>query len=313
MQVDATAQNTAEKVAQYASHVRELEDRLLSDHGLMQQHVVEHAAKRVLDVVSSRHGRFDRLGDGDAEASWAARVLSQDLLAELGQLGRTRVNGRPPDAHHRRAIRLLVERCPHLEDLTLDVEDRAGIRQRGAPLPSSRLGDHLPGACLLVEERLGDRGVWLVRARRADALVLVVDVRRSPQGLLEPPRPEQGSRPPRAVHVDDLSRNVDVGLGRHLLFDESHRKQRSEVIRGRRLHRPRVEGRRRRRRQIRRHVVPARGDLRLVERDLAELRHTTLLVVSGKPTRWWLVAPRGVMARLPHARLARPIAWLPGR
>ena len=62
---------------------RELGDRLLTDHGLVQQHVVEHAAARVVDVrVAARD--LQRLGGGDAEAAGAVRVLGQDRPAGRG-------------------------------------------------------------------------------------------------------------------------------------------------------------------------------------------------------------------------------------
>ena len=48
-----------------------LGDRLLPDHGLVEQHVVEHAAERVGGVVAAG-GVLDRLGDRDAEAARAS-------------------------------------------------------------------------------------------------------------------------------------------------------------------------------------------------------------------------------------------------
>jgi hypothetical protein len=60
----------------------ELRQRLLADHRLVQQHVVEHRPEGVLRVVALR-GDLDGLGDGDAEA---ARVIG------------TRVEHARPDA-----------------------------------------------------------------------------------------------------------------------------------------------------------------------------------------------------------------------
>jgi len=45
-----------------------LEDRLLPDHRLVQQHVVGHAAQRILRA-RVRHGVLDRLADRDAQAA----------------------------------------------------------------------------------------------------------------------------------------------------------------------------------------------------------------------------------------------------
>ena len=57
-----------------------LRERLLADHRLVQQHVVEHAAERVRGVVAP--GRvLDRLRDRDAEAAGRVRVLREDRAA----------------------------------------------------------------------------------------------------------------------------------------------------------------------------------------------------------------------------------------
>ena len=57
--------------------------RLQADEGLVQQHVVEHAAQRVLGVVALR-GNFDRLADGDAQAARVVGVLGQHAAAVFG-------------------------------------------------------------------------------------------------------------------------------------------------------------------------------------------------------------------------------------
>ena len=46
----------------------------LADDGLMEQHVVEHRAQRVVGVVALS-GHFDRFADGDAQAARGIRVL----------------------------------------------------------------------------------------------------------------------------------------------------------------------------------------------------------------------------------------------
>ena len=77
------------------------------------------------------------------------------------------------------AIRFLVVRHAHHEHLDVDAEERAGERERRAPLAGTGLGGDLPDARFLVVEGLRDRGVRLVAAGRADALVLVVDAGRA--------------------------------------------------------------------------------------------------------------------------------------
>ena len=71
----------------------------------------------------------------------------------------------------------------------------AGEGQGAAPLPGARLGREAGHALLLVVEGLGQRGVGLVAARRAAALVLVVDVGRGIERLLEPVGPVERARP----------------------------------------------------------------------------------------------------------------------
>ena len=125
---------------------------------------------------------------------------------------RARVHGAAERLDHDPAVRLLVVRRPHLPDLALEVELRAGEGQRGAPLAGAGLGGQLRDARLGVVERLRHRGVRLVRAGRRDALVLVVDPGRRAERLLQPVRAEQRRRPPQPVDVEHLARDLDVLL-----------------------------------------------------------------------------------------------------
>ena len=63
----------------------QLEEGLLADDRLVQEHVVEHAAQGVAGVIALG-GLFDGLGDGDAEAARAVRVGGQDGPTGLGQV-----------------------------------------------------------------------------------------------------------------------------------------------------------------------------------------------------------------------------------
>ena len=152
--------------------------RLFADHGLVHQDVVEHRAERVLRVLA-RRGRFDGLGDRDAEAArsspgCSARIARPALVSSDG-LATTR----PPNVSISAApVRLLVVRHPDHADVDLEAEDPAREGERRAPLTGARLGREALDALLLVVVRLRDGGVRLVRAGRRDALVLVVDARR---------------------------------------------------------------------------------------------------------------------------------------
>ena len=114
--------------------------------------------------------------------------------------------------HQRPSVRLLVVRHAHHEDLHLDAEERAGKRERRAPLAGARLGGDLLDAGFAVVERLRDRGVRLVAAGRADAFVLVVDARRRLQRLLEAPGAEERRRAPLAVDVAHRPGDLDLAL-----------------------------------------------------------------------------------------------------
>ena len=59
---------------------RELLFRLESDHRLMQQHVIEHRAERVVGVGAGR-GFLDRLGNRDAQRAGRIGMLLQDVPA----------------------------------------------------------------------------------------------------------------------------------------------------------------------------------------------------------------------------------------
>ena len=141
-------------------------------------------------------------------------ALREDRAARL-RLRRRRGNAARAVGFHQRApVGLLVVRHAHHEDLHVEPEQRAGERERAAPLAGAGLGDELLHARLLVVERLRDRRVGLVAARGRDAFVLVVDARRRLQHLLEPARAVQRRRPPLPVDVAHRSGDLDLALGR---------------------------------------------------------------------------------------------------
>ena len=105
----------------------------LPDHCLMEQHVVQYAAERVLGVVALR-GDLDRLGDRDAQTPRMIGALRENRAARLrfarGRCDATRAVG----FHQRAAVRLLVVRYAHHEhlDVESDVFLRAPHRRLGA-------------------------------------------------------------------------------------------------------------------------------------------------------------------------------------
>ena len=162
--------------------------------------MVEHAAQRILRV-RVRDRVLDGFADGDAEAARALRVFGQQLAPELGLIARAGMDRRPPGMHQHPAVGLvLVAHLDHV-NVAFQPEQLAGQGQGRAPLAGAGLGGQALGAGDLVEVGLGDRGVRLVAAGRAGALVLVIDVRRCLEGLLEADRPQQRRRAPEGVNV----------------------------------------------------------------------------------------------------------------
>ena len=246
----------------------ELGDRLLPDHGLVQQHVVEHRAERVvaLRVLGSD---LDRLGDRDAER--AGRVVGL-RAAGLGEVARRAVHGRAPRLHHRAPVGLLVVARADHPDLALEPEQRARERERRPPLARAGLGRELldPGLGVLVGLR--DRRVDLVRAGRGDALVLVEDARGGVERLLEPVRAVQRRRAPQAVGVANGVGDRDLGLHRDLLADQAHREDRRQVVGPGGLARARAQRRQRRPREVGQEVDPVGRDRVLAQQELRRRR-----------------------------------------
>ena len=234
--------------------------RLLPDHGLVQEHVVEHRAEGVLGARVA-HRLLDRLADRDAERAGVVRLVLEHLAADPRLRGRAREDLRPVALHHDLAVGLLVVGCPHHEDLDIDPEVHAREGERAAPLARARLGDEVLHALHLVGVRLGHRGVRLVAARRRHALVLEEDHGGRAERLLEELRPDERCRP---VHREDLQHLVgdrDLALLRHLLLEQAVREQRLHGLRGNGLAVRRVQHRRDRLGKRRQDVQPVLRDL----------------------------------------------------
>ena len=240
-------------------------DRLLADHRLVQQDVIEHAAQRVFGVVALG-GDLDRLGDGDAEAAGRIRILRQDGAAGVGLVARAGDAGRAVGLHQRPAIGLLIVRDPDHVDLDLEAEQRAGEGERRAPLAGAGLGGELLHPRLLVVEGLRDGGVGLVAAGRADALVFVKDAGRRAERLLQVAGAIERRRPPHAIDVAHRPGDLDFALGADFLPDQRHREQRREVVGADRLAGSGMQHRRRGR-QIGGDVVPNARDPILAQLD----------------------------------------------
>ena len=243
-EVRAATGATNQQVGSLADH-RQLQQRLFADHGLVEQHVVQHAAECV-SSLRIRDGRAYGLGDRDAKTSRMIRILDEQRAAVVGDVAGTRVHGRPVHLHHDPAIRLRNVRGGNLPDLAFDPVLRCRECQRCSPLTGTGLGRQLRDALLMVVVRLRHRGVGLVRAGWADAFVLVVDPRRSIERLLQPMSAEQRRWSPQPVDIEHAAGDVDVAVLCHLLHDQCHREQRRQIVGPDRLHRSWMQRRRRR-------------------------------------------------------------------
>ena len=195
-------------------------------------------------------------------------MLGEDRAAGLRVLGGAGHDLGAPRVDHGAPARLLLVRDANHVDLALEPDELAGERERAAPLACAGLGGEACTPFLLVVERLRDRGVRLVAARRADALVLVEDARAGADRLLEAVRTEERRRAPEAVELEHLLGDRDLGVLRDLLADELHREERGEIVRADRLQRPRMQDGPRRRRHVGADVVPAPRKLRFLEEEL---------------------------------------------
>ena len=162
--------------------------------------------------------------------------------------------------HQRAAIGLLVVAHAHHVNLAVEAEECAGHRKCRAPLSRSGLSGQMLGAFLLVVIGLRHSRVQLVRAGRAAALVLVVDVRRRVERLLKATRAIKRRRTPLRINLPHFFGNLDLPLPADFLEDQGHGKQGGQIVRADRLVRAGVQRRRHRLGKVGKNVVPDTGD-----------------------------------------------------
>ena len=207
-------------------------------------------------------------------------MVGEDRAAGGRLHARARHASRAVSLHQRPAVWLLVVGNPDHVDLDVEPEEGAREGERRAPLAGAGLGRELLHALGLVVKGLGDRGIRLVAAGRAHALVFVENARAGSERLFESMRPVKRGRAPHAIDVAHRSRDLDMPLGRHFLTDEGHGEQRSEVGGADGLAGAGMQNRRRRRRQIGDDVVPGARNAILVHHILALRAQMSLPVGS---------------------------------
>ena len=239
----------------------------LSDDRLVQEHVVEHAAERVLRVVAFR-GVFDGFGDRDAEAARRVGRFRQNPPPGLRQLRGARHDVGAVGLHHDAPVRLLVVADLHHVHHALEPHETARARQRAAPLTGPRFGRESLHPLLFVDVRLDERGIQLVAADRADMFRLVVNVRRRVEHGLECFCSEHRCGTVQAIEVPHLVGNLNIRILRHLLRNQPHREDGRQHLGTDGFARARVQRRLKRRRQVRDDVVEVRGNLGFRQHDL---------------------------------------------
>ena len=157
---------------------------LETDDGLVQQDLIEDGSQNIaITGVGDRD--FHGFGDRTAEGTGRAGVISEDLAADLGRHGWRRGDGRAVCAHHFAAERLLLIADLDHEHLAVEVKIGTRHRKRRTPLACSGLGGHAFEALFFDIIGLRNGGIELVTAACVVALELVVDMRGSPEFLLE--------------------------------------------------------------------------------------------------------------------------------
>ena len=241
---------------------------LEADDGLVQEHVVQDGAEGI-PCIRTRHGGLNRFRDRDAQGAGMARILGQDLLADVRPIARTRDHLGAVEAHYVLSVRLLVVGDSDHEHLRPHAEVVRGKGERGTPLSRSGLGRIGLDPFLRGEVGLGDRRVRLVRADRREVLALVVNLGRRLEERFQARRAIERRRPTEPiVGLPNFLRDRLGVVRTHLLTDQFLREQRLEGLRRHGLLRPRVQIGRERGRQVRQDVVPGLREVVPIEENL---------------------------------------------
>ena len=181
-----------------------------TDDGLMQKHLIEHAAEHIA-VAFLLGGGFDGFGDGAAEASGGAGEFSENLLADFCFHRGRRRDRRSVGSHDFAAEGLLLIGNLHHVDLAVQTEEGTRHRKSGTPLTCACFGGDAFQTLLLGVIGLRHGGIELVAAAGVVAFKFVVDLGRRAERFLEEVCPDQRRRTEHFVAVPDLLGNFNVG------------------------------------------------------------------------------------------------------
>ena len=241
--------------------------RLQADDGLMKNDMVQHGAEGILGIFPGG-SIFQGLADGDAEGAGGVRHVLQHLAAEGGVRAGAGDDFRAIGVHHDLAVRLLVKGDAYHVDLAFQAEFMGGKGKGAAPLPGPGLGGEAFDAFPLVVIGLGHGAVGLVAAGRRDAFVLEIDFRLGAQGRFQGCCPHQRRRAPDTVNFLYFQRDIDPAFIAHLLFQQTHGKDRGQLFRTHRLFGLRIKGRRHAVWDIGHDVIPLGRHFIFIEKNL---------------------------------------------
>ena len=205
---------------------------LKADDGLVQQHLIQHAAQHIA-IALAGGGGLHSLADGAAQRAGGAGELSQNLAAHLGGVGGRGGHVGAVGAHDLAAEGLLLIGALHHEHAAVQSQIGAGHAERRAPLTGAGLGGNALQALLLGIVGLRDGGVQLVAAGGVVALELVVDLRRGLELLLQTVGTHQRRGPVHLIEVADILGNLKVGGGIvHLLLHQLGAEHTAQLLGG---------------------------------------------------------------------------------
>ena len=218
-EIAAAAEAADHHVRLGAGHLH-LCDRLLPDDGLVQDHVVQHAAQAVAGVLRVLQSHLHGLRDRQPEASRAVGVAFERCAARGGDCAGRRDALGAPRVHHQPPVGFLFVADLHHENLHVEPEMLGCEGDGRAPLPGARFGRQVAYALLVVVVGLRHGGVGLVRSGGRYAFVLEIDLCRGAEGFFQSRGAHQRRRPPYLVDLLHLFGDVDETLRRHLLVDQ---------------------------------------------------------------------------------------------
>ena len=174
-----------------------------SDDGLVQGHVAQYGAEGIFAVGSGLCQLYG-FGNGCSQRALIVGMGGQYIFSGAGRHGGRRGNLRTECLHDAAAVGLLLVTDFYLIDSGFQSEEAGGICQGSSPLSGTGFGGHVSHSLLLAIVCLWDGGVQLVRAHRADALVLEVDMCRCAERFLQSISAHQRSAAVVFVHFADL-------------------------------------------------------------------------------------------------------------